>query len=86
MLMNNLTDQTKLLFIKKDGHPNTVLHNCELCPQLLGPVKIHAKIKIQSKHIHSHTDHKQVHKSQARTHCIHDTHAHIPTLCYIRKI
>ena len=28
MLMNNLTDQTKLLFIKKDGHPNTVLHNC----------------------------------------------------------
>ena len=37
MLMNNLTDQTKLFFIKKDGHPNTVLHNC-------GPVKIHAKI------------------------------------------
>ena len=24
----NLTDQTKLLFIKHVGHPNTVLHNC----------------------------------------------------------
>ena len=38
MLMNNLTGQTKLLFIKKDGHPNTVLH--KLCPQLLGPVNV----------------------------------------------
>ena len=28
MLKNNLTDQSKLLFIKKDGHPNTVQHNC----------------------------------------------------------
>ena len=75
MLMNNLTDQTKLSFIKKRWASKH--GSAQLCPQLLGPVKIHAKIKIQSKHIHTHTDHKQVHRY---AHIAYMTLAHTQTL------
>ena len=73
--MNNLTGQTKLLFIKKDGHLNTVLHNCARKNTRKNKQKLKQILTLHT-YIHTHRPQADL---QARAHLYKLAHIHTPT-------